>query len=67
MFKAIFRVNCKVCSSKREGSFSFTIIRISFLLSRVSSDCQLIISHVLNEHGTGYEHIFSLVQTFNID
>ena len=25
------------------------------------------ISHVLNEQGTGYEHIFSLVQTFNID
>ena len=26
-----------------------------------------IISHVLNEQGTGYEHIFSSVQTFNID
>ena len=25
------------------------------------------ISHVLNEQGTGYEHIFSSVQTFNID
>ena len=27
----------------------------------------LYISHVLNEQGTGYEHIFSSVQTFNID
>ena len=26
-----------------------------------------IISHVLNEQGTGYEHIFSSVQTFNIN
>ena len=26
-----------------------------------------VISHVLNEQGTGYEHIFSSVQTFNID
>ena len=25
------------------------------------------ISHVLNEQGTGYEHIFSLVQTINVD
>ena len=25
------------------------------------------ISHVLNEQGTGYEHIFSSVQTFNIN
>ena len=25
------------------------------------------ISHVLNEQGTGYEHIFSSVETFNID
>ena len=28
---------------------------------------RLLISHVLNEQGTGYEHIFSSVQTFNID
>ena len=27
----------------------------------------ILISHVLNEQGTGYEHIFSSVQTFNID
>ena len=27
----------------------------------------VLISHVLNEQGTGYEHIFSSVQTFNID
>ena len=27
----------------------------------------LAISHVLNEQGTGYEHIFFSVQTFNID
>ena len=26
-----------------------------------------VISHVLNEQGTGYEHIFSSVQTFNIN
>ena len=34
---------------------------------RVPPNKLLAISHVLNEQGTGYKHIFSSVQTFNIN
>ena len=41
------------------------LVGIFFVLKYVC--CDPTISHVLNEQGTGYEHIFSSVQTFNID
>ena len=37
-----------------------SVLKVTLLLGNV-------ISHVLNEQGTGYEHIFSPVKTFNID
>ena len=48
---------CFYMSEKKEN-LKFALILLLYLIS---------ISHVLNEQGTGYEHIFSSVQTFNID
>ena len=48
---------CETCL----GVLHTVSVNIQDLLSSV------VIGHVLNEQGTGYEHIFFLVRTFNID
>ena len=44
-----------------ENRFYFTVI------TQRLGGIFLAIGHVLNEQGTGYEHIFFLVRIFNID
>ena len=68
-----------LCNESEEGGFmiqvsnSLSIMQINTILAGLLIRFGVPyyrkltrISHVLNEQGTGYEHIFSLVQTINI-
>ena len=56
---------CVFVSIRVNMGLTLSMLRIDFFWYRLKA--RNLISHVLNEQGTGYEHIFSSVQTFNID
>ena len=47
--------------------YQVTLLVLAERVLRDANTSKEIFSHVLNEQGTGYQHIFSSVQTFNID
>ena len=53
--------------NEREQNKQTVIKNLTIFVSYCIFKNSLTISRVLNEQGTGYEHIFSSVQTFNID
>ena len=55
----IFQINFNYEHVSDFDTFTVNINKIFKIIS-------VLISHVVNEQGTGYEHIFSSVQTFNI-
>ena len=73
--------SCQICPTTEElfgvfssihgitikRKFNYTTLAMRhYIYSNKTNNKAIYISHVLNEQGTGYEHIFSSVQTFNI-